>query len=155
MTGSVSYENIDIQLRVPLSLAADDLVDKIVTRRRGGFRYEKHALFFLLLRALGFDVTAVRGAIERESRGDSAWRNPMPLLVALDGARWIVDGGLGDGFVEPVPLRTGAHARSRQHYRVERLGDDLWRPHHHPGGSTPPGDVRFGDHAPGPRPPWT
>lgn len=54
---SVPFENLDIHLGRPLSLAEPDLFAKIVQRRRGGFCFELNGLFAALLRALGFDVT--------------------------------------------------------------------------------------------------
>lgn len=129
---SVPYENLDIQLGRPVSLAADALIDKLITRRRGGFCYEMNAALALVLRALGFSVTVVEAAVDREIRGESAWRNHMPLLVDLDGERWIADVGLLDGFLLPVPLRPGVHRQSRFEYEVRHLGGDLWQFRHHP-----------------------
>src|SRR5258706_15925794 len=54
---SVPFENLDIGLGRPLSLALPALFDKIVTRRRGGFCYELNGLFAWLLTRLGYRVT--------------------------------------------------------------------------------------------------
>jgi len=133
---AVPCENVDIQLGRPLSLEPDALIDKFVARGRGGFCYEQNAALALVLRALGFSVTAVEAAVEaavdREVRGESAWRNHMPLPVDLDGERWLADVGLMDGFLLPVPLRPGVHRQHRFRYEVRRLDGDLWQFRHHP-----------------------
>jgi N-hydroxyarylamine O-acetyltransferase len=54
---AVPFENLSIYLAEPISLEEGDLLDKIVTRRRGGFCYELNGAFALLLEALGARVT--------------------------------------------------------------------------------------------------
>src|SRR5215470_4771090 len=56
---AVPFENLSIHLAEPISLDEDNLLGKIVTRRRGGFCYELNGAFALLLRALGADVVMV------------------------------------------------------------------------------------------------
>src|SRR6266700_6959593 len=60
---AVPFENLSIHLHEPISLEPDDLIEKIVTRRRGGFCYELNGAFALLLRALGFDVVLVAARV--------------------------------------------------------------------------------------------
>lgn len=54
---AVPFENLDIHLNRPISLAEEALFDKIVRRRRGGFCYELNGLFAALLQDVGFSVT--------------------------------------------------------------------------------------------------
>jgi N-hydroxyarylamine O-acetyltransferase len=54
---SVPFENLDIHLGQPISLAEEDLFCKVVQRRRGGFCYELNGLFAALLREMGYEVT--------------------------------------------------------------------------------------------------
>jgi N-hydroxyarylamine O-acetyltransferase len=139
---TVPYENIDIQLGVPLSLAPQALLDKLITRRRGGFCYEVNATLALLLRGLGFQVSIVEAAVDREFRGETAWRNHMPLLVDIEQERWIADVGLVDGFLLPVPLRAGTHRQGAFDYEVLRMDDDTWQVRHHPDGAFTSFDLR-------------
>jgi N-hydroxyarylamine O-acetyltransferase len=53
---SIPFENLSVHLGEPISLAEPDVLDKLLTRRRGGFCYELNGGFAMLLRALGFDV---------------------------------------------------------------------------------------------------
>ena len=53
--------------------------------------------------ACGFAVTHHQAVV-----GGEGPTNHMVLLVHLDGAVWIADAGLGEGFMEPLPLREGS-----------------------------------------------
>ena len=63
-----------------VSLDTDDLYDKIVTRRRGGYCLENNALFRTVLRSLGYRVMSVVCRITMASRGifDGSW---LPMSV--------------------------------------------------------------------------
>ncbi len=103
---AVPFENLSIHLREPISLADGELIDKIVTRRRGGFCYELNGAFALLLRALGFDVRLLAARVF----GDD-WLGPpfdhLALLVhTADGdGPWLADVGFGSH--SEFPLRLG------------------------------------------------
>ena len=97
----------------------------------------------MLLRLAGFQVTMVEAGVLRAARGEAMWGNHNALLVDLDGRRWLADAGIGDGFVEPLPLREGPHTQGDLTYRLERLDPDTWRFHHHPGGTIASYDFRL------------
>jgi N-hydroxyarylamine O-acetyltransferase len=103
---AVPFENLSIHLHEPISLADGELIDKIVTRRRGGFCYELNGAFALLLRALGFDVRLLAARVF----GDG-WLGPpfdhLALLVrTADGdGPWLADVGFGSH--SEFPLRFG------------------------------------------------
>lgn len=139
----VPYENLDIQLGRPIALDPPALVDKLVRRRRGGYCYEQNGGLALLLRAVGFEVTMIEAAVQRESRGDEMWGNHNLLLVDLDDERWIADAGIGDGFIDPLPLREGRHEQGAFTYRLEQLDAGTWRFHHAPGGTIASYDFRL------------
>lgn len=138
----VPYENVDIQLGRPIHLDPEALLDKFGRRRRGGFCFEMNGALALLLRSTGFTVDVVEAGVLRESRGDEAWGNHVALLVTIDGERWLADTGIGDAFLEPLPLCPGDHRQGALTYRIERLDATTWRVHHHPGGSVASYDLR-------------
>jgi N-acetyltransferase len=73
---TVPFENLSIHLSERISLDEGDLIDKIVTRRRGGFCYELNGAFALLLEALGGRVTrgpAGCGALMVSGRRSITW----------------------------------------------------------------------------------
>ncbi len=110
---TVPFEDYDIHLGVALSLDLDDLFDKVVRRRRGGFCYELNGLFGQLLRELGYRVTYA-SAFER---GDDGRPGPefehLRLLVGAAVGITIADVGQGRYWPRPVPLRPGEHGEVR------------------------------------------
>jgi N-hydroxyarylamine O-acetyltransferase len=100
---TVPFENLSIHLSETISLREDDLIDKIVVRRRGGFCYELNGAFAVLLRALGADVRLAAARVW----GDGGLGPPfdhLALIVRLpDGsAPWLADVGFGDHSVYPL-----------------------------------------------------
>ncbi|WP_410584442.1 arylamine N-acetyltransferase family protein [Amycolatopsis sp. lyj-108] len=138
----VPYENFDVQLGRPISLTPEALIDKFARRGRGGLCYEMNGALALLLRAAGFTVTIVEGAILRATRGEGQWGNHIALLIDVDGESWLADTGIGDAFLEPLPLREGTHWQGELAFRMERLDAGTWRMHHHPGGTIDSSDFR-------------
>jgi N-hydroxyarylamine O-acetyltransferase len=131
----VPYENLDVELDRPISVESTALTDKIGRRRRGGMCLEMNCAFAFLLRGVGFEVTLVEAIIMRAVYGDGmVWGGHNALLVDVDGTSWLVDIGLSDPFLEPMPLYEGTHHQGPFAYRLERLDADSWRAHHHPQG---------------------
>jgi N-hydroxyarylamine O-acetyltransferase len=100
---AVPFENLSIHLAEPISLAEDDLLDKIVTRRRGGFCYELNGAFALLLQALGAQLTRVAARVH----GDGQLGPPfdhLALVVRLPGGSgpWLADVGFGSHSTYPL-----------------------------------------------------
>ena len=91
----VPFENLDIAGHpCPISLREEDLFDKVIVRRRGGYCFELNKLFFLLLQELGYDCypAAARILYRRTP--------PRPLshrvtIVRLEGEKWLADVGYG------------------------------------------------------------
>ena len=102
---TVPFENLSIHLSEPISLDEDNLLGKIVTRRRGGFCYELNGAFALLLRALGADVVMVAARVY----GSDSFGPPFDHLALLvhpaDGTGpWLADVGFGSHTVYPLLL---------------------------------------------------
>ncbi|MGH3660622.1 MAG: arylamine N-acetyltransferase family protein [Micromonosporaceae bacterium] len=140
----VPHENIDVHLDVPMLLDSEWILDKLVTRRRGGSCFELNGALQLLLAELGFDVQMLEAGSNRVEDGDDAWGNHLTLLVHLDGEPWLVDVGLGDGWLWPLPLREGVHRQGPIGYRIEQLDDATWRVHRRPGFQLRSTDIRLG-----------
>ncbi|CAM3153177.1 hypothetical protein STSO111631_03535 [Stackebrandtia soli] len=139
---SVPYETVDMQLGRGVSLDSAALWAKVVASRRGGFCFELNGSFALLLRGLGFDVTVVEAAVNRAEVGDSAWGNHMALVARVDGVPYLVDVGLGNAFVEPLPLREGVVLQAGRAHHLEDVGGRVWRCRPDPAGTVRSFDVR-------------
>jgi N-hydroxyarylamine O-acetyltransferase len=130
---TVPFENLDIHLRQPISLALPDIYDKVVARRRGGFCYELNGLFAWLLGELGFTVTHVSASDARADGSYGPEFDHLALCVQYpeDYAKlWLADVGWGDTFTEPLDLRTsGEQGQGLRAYRIDREGERrvLWQ----------------------------
>lgn len=102
---AVPFENLSIHLSEPISLDEDDLVAKIVYRRRGGFCYELNGAFALLLQALGAQVTRLAVRVYGDGRPGPPFDH-LALAVRLpDGSGpWLADVGFGRHSVYPLRL---------------------------------------------------
>jgi N-hydroxyarylamine O-acetyltransferase len=100
---SVPFENLDVQAGKIVSLTPEDIVHKIVYRKRGGYCYEVNGIFAMALEALGvpYQFAAARPMIYPERRP----RTHVVLVVTLDGEQWLCDLGFGSyGIRAPMRL---------------------------------------------------
>ena len=99
---TVPFENIDVYNGKELSLKPEDLFEKVVTRRRGGYCFEMNTFFCAVLREMGYSVY---GLLTRLSRGGMPFGGYVHRtnLVEADGMKYLCDVGFGsDCFVEPL-----------------------------------------------------
>lgn len=91
----IPFENLDIiDFDREIELGTEQLFDKLITRRRGGYCFELNSLFMSLLEALGFTVWAAAARV--------LWNKDYfpPLshrfsIVELDGKQLLCDVGFG------------------------------------------------------------
>ncbi len=107
---TVPFENLSIHLPEPISLTEADLLDKIITRRRGGFCYELNGGFALLLEAIGFTVSRVAGRVHGKD-GLGPPFDHLALIVGTaddsatdDRGPWLADVGFGSHSDYPLLL---------------------------------------------------
>ena len=99
---TVPYENLDIWRGRHTTLAIDDLFDKIVTRRRGGYCFELNGLFAQLLRELGYRVREYFGRwLFAEEMEIPPKRHRVPVVALPGRPNLIADVGIG------LPFLTG------------------------------------------------
>lgn len=116
----IAYEVIDIQLGHWTSVQPHHAVGRIL-RGRGGYCVQLNTAFSVLLAALGYQVTRHAAGVQASARLPAASADVAPhmaLSVQLDGARWLVDVGLGDGLYEPLPVRPGPYQQGPFSYRL-------------------------------------
>jgi N-hydroxyarylamine O-acetyltransferase len=127
-------EDYDIHLGVPISLHLDDIADKMIRRRRGGYCYELNGLFAEFLRELGFDVTLFSAFTLDEDGTRGPDFDHLRLLVDTFDGLFLADCGNGGSWIDPVPLRPGVHG----HVRLQRNGDLWWTSERHRDGRWEP-----------------
>lgn len=97
---TVPYENLDILKKQELSLNIEDLFNKVVNKRRGGYCFELNALFGWLLQELSYPVTHYFARFLRSEETIPMRRHHI-LRVEIDGEAYLCDVGVGG----PVPFR--------------------------------------------------
>jgi N-hydroxyarylamine O-acetyltransferase len=137
----IPYDALDVPLGIPVSLATEPAFSKLVKGMRGGWCYEMNGLFRWALEAIGFEVIPMTAAVKRKLRGDSALGNHLALLVRLD-QDYLVDVGLADGPIEPIPFTEGVFSEDWREFRIERVDDEWWRFHNYENSSASSFDFR-------------
>jgi len=99
---TVPFENLSIHLGEEIRLVEDFLVEKVVTRQRGGFCYELNGAFAALLTALGYRVTLLAARVADGDRFGPPFAH-LGLRVDLDEP-WLVDVGFGRFTHHPLRL---------------------------------------------------
>jgi len=99
---SVPFENIDVQNGKIVSLVPEEIAEKILRQRRGGYCYEVNGLFAMALEALGipYQFVAARPMFYPARRP----RTHMAIVAEIDGFRWLCDLGFGSYGIR-APLR--------------------------------------------------
>ncbi|TAL97974.1 MAG: arylamine N-acetyltransferase [Paraburkholderia sp.] len=106
---AIPFENLDPLTGRRVSLELDDVVDKLVVRRRGGYCFEQNRLFAHALMQLGFAVTPLIARVLWGRDPDIVpARTHMLMRVDLDGEPWIADAGFGAAtLTSPLRLIAG------------------------------------------------
>jgi len=100
----IPFENLDVQLGLPVLLDLESLQAKIVGRERGGYCFEQNALFAAVLRRIGFAVTTLSARVLYRATTPTA-RTHMLLRVDIAEGVHIADVGFGgDGPTAPLRL---------------------------------------------------
>lgn len=101
--GAVPYEDLSVQLGETGLLEPTALVPRLLREGRGGYCFELNTVLGWLLTELGFALKHHQAVV-----GGEGPTNHMALVVDIDGSPWIADAGLGEGFLDPIPLEPGA-----------------------------------------------
>lgn len=92
---NVPFENLDVWATGESpSLATEDIFDKVVTRRRGGYCFELNSLFHRLLNALGFEAYMCSAYVVMNKDFLPTPSHCVTICV-IDGAKYMCDVGLG------------------------------------------------------------
>ena len=91
---NIPYENLSILRGEPLPTNADELYEKIVTHKRGGYCFELNAFLHAMLAEMGFDA---KSCFARFLRGESniPFRRHRIVVVTLEGEEYMLDIGVG------------------------------------------------------------
>lgn len=102
------FENLSNWTGRPVSLELEDIEEKFVHSKRGGYCFETNTLFCAVLSQLGYEVRPLVAWVQWMQPPDSKpTRTHMLLHVTIDGRPWIADVGFGSiGQTVPLALDT-------------------------------------------------
>lgn len=115
---TVPFENLDVQAGKGVSLAPEDIVEKVVGRRRGGYCYEVNGLFAMVLTALG--VTWRFVGCRPMTYPARRPRTHMAILATFAGEEWLCDVGFGSYGIR-APMRLNDDSVMRQDFDTFQL----------------------------------
>jgi N-hydroxyarylamine O-acetyltransferase len=118
---SIPFENLDIHLGRTISLKPEDLISKIIGRRRGGYCFELNGIFCLALRSIGFKVRPLLARVIY-GRTNPGARTHQVLIVTIAGHNWLADNGFGGpGLRLPIPMVPDRiHEQYGERFRLRR-----------------------------------
>ncbi len=130
---TVPYETVQYQFGEGGPLEPEDAAKRIIARETGGYCFQLNGTFALLLTELGYRVQMHRGGVETPNHPGLVDASHMVLtvsgLVEDPEREWLVDVGLGDGLVTPMPLEVGATAHQEPYDLRLRASEKVagWR----------------------------
>lgn len=130
---SFTWEALDAFMGWPSSIRPQDAFTKMVEGGRGGWCYEMNGLLGAALSALGFRVTRLCGAVNRETLGDAIIGNHLTLKVDIDQP-YLAEVGVADAIIEPVPMKIGPIRQRGFDFSIMESGDGWLRFRNHPQG---------------------
>lgn len=119
---SIPFENLDVQAGKVVSLVPEDITEKLLYQRRGGYCYELNGLFAMALQAVGipYRFVAARPMFYPARRP----KTHMALIAETDGRQWLCDLGFGSyGIRAPLALDQ-TDSDIRQDFDTFRLTQD-------------------------------
>jgi N-hydroxyarylamine O-acetyltransferase len=126
---TIAFENFDTFSGTPVSLALEDLEDKMVARRRGGYCFEHNLLLAAALESLGGrEVSPLLARVRILPDGMPRPLNHLLLRVRdRDGSTWLADVGFGGGgLLTPIPFAPGSETdQSGWRYRLVEDGPEM------------------------------
>lgn len=125
---AIPFENLDVRLGRGISLDPDQVFEKLVRKRRGGYCFEQNQLFLRALAAIGFDARPLLARVWLMNDGTVPPRTHTLNLVRIDGEDWIADAGFGGSYSPPMKLAHGSEASGPDgaEFRLSPTDDHGW-----------------------------
>ncbi len=91
---AVAFENIDVLTGQVPSLNDDEIWDKLLIQKRGGYCFELNHLFGHALDAIGFQSVSILGRVRMGAKVGGP-RTHHAFVVTINGTDWLADAGFG------------------------------------------------------------
>lgn len=118
---NIAFENLNPLFKIPVSLEIEDLKEKIIYHKRGGYCYEQNLLFEEVLKTIGFKTRIITGrVIWNQPLGTVNQRTHALVLIDLEDEQWLCDTAFG-AQVMTAPLKllpSFSQSTTHEHYRI-------------------------------------
>ncbi|KAJ6657164.1 hypothetical protein lerEdw1_002753 [Lerista edwardsae] len=107
---AIPFENLSIHCGETITLDFDQVYNKIVKKRRGGWCMENNQLLFWVLKNLGYNTTILGAFVYSPQQNIYATlMTHLIIKVVIDGIAYIVDAGFGVSYQmwQPMELVSG------------------------------------------------
>lgn len=136
------YTNLDIVMGSEPSVEPLACVRRIIDEGRAGYCFQQNGALEVVLSTLGYRVGR-RYACDWKGQRPEAPTELSHLALTVSGlptpthpgGQWWVDVGLGEGFLDPLPLRTGQYADGALRFWLTVDHERRWSLLNDPGGS--------------------
>ena len=125
---TIPFENLDPHRGVPVSLEPEQLEDKLVASRRGGYCFEQNLLLAAALEATGREVEPMLARVRVGAPPGTVRPRTHLVLRVHDGEEtWLADVGFGLGtLIEPILFAPGIESEQLGwHFRLVQDGREL------------------------------
>ena len=129
----VPYENLEIMLGRPPSVAPLDSLARVGRVGRAGYCFHQNGALEVALRELGFAVERRHGHVwtSEDDRHTGVLNHLVLVVTGLPtddnpGGEWWPDVGLGDALGDPLPLVVGEYEQGGFDYALTEVRDDGW-----------------------------
>ena len=120
----IPFENLDIHYGIPIRLDTENIFQKIIHRKRGGFCYELNELFLQLLRASGFTARRISARVYDGKKGQFGPEyDHLAVIVLVDGTEYLADVGFGEFAFAPLRTEYGVVQQDARGAFVIRPGN--------------------------------
>ena len=124
---TVPFENIDIfDYKIKIDFGIEELFEKIVMRRRGGYCFELNAIYMALLEAIGFETYPIGVRIFLGINGYIPAIAHRALIVKIDGKRYYSDVGFGVYYAPAFSINIDDYSEQKIHGEVFKVEDRLY-----------------------------
>ena len=121
---AIPFENLDVLLGLPVRIDIEAIVEKLVTRGRGGYCFEQNGLLFHVLGRLGFTVKPLSARVRlQRPREFTPPRTHVFIQVEIDKQAWLTDVGVG-GASLTAALRLDIGAEQETPHETRRIIQD-------------------------------
>jgi N-hydroxyarylamine O-acetyltransferase len=100
---NVPFENLDVHLKKRVKCNLEELYEKVIVKKRGGFCFELNFLFSWLLKQLGYNVNMIScRAFRTKSKFWTPWFGHAALMVNMNQSNFLVDVGYSQNYRTPL-----------------------------------------------------